>query len=340
VREVRGEITWDKADEGQQLSFRIHAARFGKGVQPRRILPTTLAVAFGAVWLPAEGGVTRVDPGTMQPTEFIPTGDIRAITSSGYASMYAAVETEGGGLGVASWDSALRSVRVAVLDSTPGAADTVVGSGSAVGFAESLYLTRTYPDRAAELLEISPANGTFAVLTRLGGPHTRLVVDRTLSDSTRDLWVGSSDGILRHIHTDGTVTDIKLGGPVLDVAAADPRHVWVTVGRDGGLPRPVRVTVSTHRVSADLRDISARDIAVVAFNNAGFRVMTSGEATVAGGAVSLALIIDDTGRAFTTSRAHVPEAVGLSFGLGDDGDAFAVSPSTEELVRFTSEFGE
>jgi hypothetical protein len=253
--------------------------------------------------------------------------------------MYAAVETEGRGLGVASWTTP-GVLRVAVIDPTPGAADTVLGSGSAVGFAEALYLTRTYPDRPAELLEISPANGTFDVITRMGGPNTRLVVDRIRSDSARDLWVGSSDGVLRHIHPDGTVTDLDLGGPVLDVAAADPAYIWVTVGRAGRLPRPMRVTAATHRVSADLRGINAREIAVEAFNNAGYRVMTSGQTSAADGNVSLALIVDDTGRAFTTSTAHVAQAVGLTFGLVDDRHAFAVSPSSGEVVRFIAEFGE
>jgi hypothetical protein len=342
VREVGSEITWDKADEGQQLSFRTHAAKFGEGVRPRRIAPTTLAVDFGAVWVPATGGVVRMDPRSMQPIDFIPTGDIRAIASSGYASMYAAVETEGRGLGVASWDSGPGGgmLRVAVIDPTPGAADTVLGSGSAVGFAELLYLTRTYPDRPAELLGISPANGTVEVITRMGGPNTRLVVDRISSDSARDLWVGSSDGVLRHIHTNGTVTDIDLDGPVLDVAATDPEHIWLAVGRNGRHPRPMRVTAATHRVSADLSYINASEIAVEARNEAGYRVMTSGESSAADGQVGLALIIDDTGRAFTTSTAHVAEAVGLTFGLADERDAFAVSPSSGDLVRFVPEFGD
>jgi hypothetical protein len=102
----------------------------------------------------------------------------------------------------------------------------------------------------------------------------------------------------------------------------------------------MRVTAATHRVSADLRDISAREIAVEAFHDAGYRVMTSGETSAAGGQVSLALVVDHTGRAFTTSTARVAEAVGLTFGLGDESDAFAVSPSSGELVRFVSEFGD
>jgi len=339
VRKSFSENTWTKVDEGQQFGFPTALARFSPGVRPLRVTPTSVEVAFGAVWVPATDGVVRIDPETMQPNDFIPTGPVRAIASSGSASIYAIVETDARGLGVASWDQSGRKLQLSVLDPAPDAIDTVLNDRSAVGFGEELYVTRTYPDRPAEVLRIRPANGTFDVINRFGSPGTRLVIDRNSDDGARHLWVGGSDGVLRHIHDDGHVTELRVGGAILDLEVAEER-VWLAVDNPASHPRPVVIDIATERVSADVTDIVARYIAIDPIEGYGERVWTSsGEAR--NGHVDFALVTagdSAVGQPLTTWRTKVRAAAEIT--LSADGRLFAVTQGTGELLRLEAEFGE
>ncbi len=340
IRDVDWVHTTREAGEGQQVTFSSQAARYGVGRRPGAVFPTTAVFDFGSVWTPATDGVGRVSPTTLQLTGYIATGPVIALASSGYTSMYAVVETTGRGLGVVRWTpeppgaGTLESV---VLDDTSDAADGVCIRRCAVAFSELLWITRSYRDRPSELVEVSVVNGTSRVVATFGAPDTELVVDSPRNESLRDLWVGGSDGVLRHFHGDGRVTTLDLGGPIVDVDASaqiDDGSIWLAVHRPNGEPRPVRVDARTDKVTKDVTTVAADQVSVVRSGTSASVWATSVRA--AGGSVVTRLDVR-TGAVWTTAKAET-DVRGVV--AGPDGLVFATAPATQELLRVSTGFND
>lgn len=219
--------------EGEQHDWIGSESTFGASTAADTA--TAMWVDYGAAWLAMDHGVLKVDATTLLAVDFIDTGDVLALASTGYASMHAATRLPGGGLGLVTWQGMSGSsaeVRQIVVDAAPGAADTLRGYKSLAAFGEAVYLARTFADRPSELWEVNAANSTARRLATMGAPGTRLLISRVNSDSTSDIWVGGSDGVLRHVHDDGHVTEVRVGDTILDVDAAGAAQVWLTAGAD------------------------------------------------------------------------------------------------------------